>query len=290
VAQNLGLRVFHLGSPSLRRSNSPLLIDHAWRTAKRLYQADAVVYAGYLAFLTALVFVPALAVAFWLSEQSAIASMADRALREYLTSNLFPDSAQSAIKSLTKLRVNARKLGLSALLAVGLDVVLKAYALNGAMVRITAAPVAWWHAIRVLLVLLVVFPIAVAAVVWVLGFLHHFTVALIPSVRIALDWLFIPLKVSLPMWAGLIVIYAGVLPRHYRMRSIAITSAVVMLAIEAMRLILTGYFSQLAQVRSLYGAFSAVPIVLTSLFLMWLLVLCGAGWLAQTQGREKKRI
>ena len=97
-------------------------MQRAVRTVKRILRAEAMVYAGYLSFLTMLGLAPALAVAYWFAENSSLASVTDKALREYLTTHLFPDSAQEVVRTITKLRVNARKLGVTALLALAVDV------------------------------------------------------------------------------------------------------------------------------------------------------------------------
>jgi membrane protein len=274
---------------SLRRRYLLAVAERGWRTSKRLIRAEAIVYAGYLAFLTMLGLAPALAVAYWLAEQSAIASMADRAVREYLTTHLFPDSAQEVIRTVTKLRVNARKLGITALAALFVDIVFKAYALHSALGRIFERGHAWWQPVRVLLVVLLVLPLTVAATVWGVQFIENLFVIIMPSFRKTIDWLFVPLHVSLPLWAGLIALYLGCVPNVGRLRNIALVSAVVMLAIEALRLILTGYFSNLAQVRSLYGTFTAFPVMMLSLFSTWFLVLSGAAWLCEGAGAAKLR-
>jgi uncharacterized BrkB/YihY/UPF0761 family membrane protein len=75
-----------------------VVLERALRTVKRLLRAEGIVYAGYLSFLTMLGLAPALAVAYWLAEQSSLANIADKALREYLTTHLFPDSAQEIVR------------------------------------------------------------------------------------------------------------------------------------------------------------------------------------------------
>jgi membrane protein len=272
-----------------RRRYALAVVERAWRTGKRLLRAEAIVYAGYLAFLTMLGLVPALAVAYWLAEQSALASVADRSLREYLTFHLFPDSAQEVIRTVAKLRVNARKLGITALAALFVDVVFKAYALHCALGRIFERPHAWWQPVRVLVVVLLILPLTVAATVWGVQFIENLIVIVLPTLRKTIDWLFIPLHVSLPMWTGLIALYYGCVPDVGRLRNIALVSAVVMLAIEGLRLFLTGYFSNLAQVRSLYGTFTAIPVMMLSLFSTWLLVLSGAAWLCEGAGASQLR-
>jgi membrane protein len=271
--------------PILRRRYLFVFIERALRTVKRLLRAEAIVYAGYLSFLTILGVVPALAVAYWMAEQSSLASMADKALREYLTTHLFPDSAQEVVRSITKLRVNARKLGVTALIALGIDVIFKSYAIHSALERIQEHPVRWWLPIRVLIVVIIFVPITVAATVWGVQALENIVTYLLPKMRKSIDWFFVPFHISLPLWAGLIALYLGCLTRVGSVRRVAIVSGIVMLAIEALRLFLTGYFSNLAQVRSLYGTFSALPIMMLSLFSTWLLVLAGAAWLCERGGR-----
>jgi membrane protein len=258
------------------------------RVFLRLVHAEAVVYAGYLAFLTLLGLVPMLAVAYWLSEQSSIAKVVDSALREYLTTHLFPDSAQGVLKTIEQLRVNARTLGLTALIAIGVDVLLKAQALTGAMRRIVGLPATWGSTLRAHFVLVLLLPICVAATAWGLSFLEHFIVALIPGLKQPVKWVLLPFQVSAPMWVGLVVLYRGLVPQARRWRGVMVTSAGVMLALEGLRLIMTGYFAQLAQVKSLYGAFSVFPVLLMSVFLSWLLVLVGAAWLTESVPRLGK--
>jgi membrane protein len=272
---------------SRRRRYLLAVAERAWRTGKRLIRAEAIVYAGYLAFLTMLGLAPALAVAYWLAEQSTLASIADKSLREYLTSHLFPDSAQEVIRTVTKLRVNARKLGITALAALFIDIVFKAYALHSALGRIFERAYAWWQPLRVLFVVLLILPLTVAATVWGVQFIENLIVIMMPTFRKTIDWLFVPLHVSLPLWTGLIALYYGCVPNVGRLRNIALVSAVVMLSVEALRLFLTGYFSNLAQVRSLYGTFTAIPVMMLSLFFTWLLVLSGAAWLCEGAGAAK---
>jgi membrane protein len=274
-------------TPILRRRYLFVFVERAVRTVKRLLHAEALVYAGYLSFLSLLGLVPALAVAYWMAEQSSLASLADKALRDYLTTHLFPDSAQEVVRTVTKLRVNARKLGVTALIALGIDVIFKAYAIHSALERIQAHPVRWWLPIRVLIVVIIFVPLTVAACVWGVQALANMFTHLLPGLRKSIDWLFIPLHVSLPLWTGLIALYLGCLTYVGSVRRVAVVSGVVMLAIEALRLFLTGYFSNLAQVRSLYGTFSAFPVMMLSLFSTWLLVLAGAAWLCERSGRAK---
>ena len=242
-------------------------------------------YAGYLSFLTLLGLAPALAVAYWAAEQSALAGMADKALREYLTSHLFPDSAQEVVRTITNLRSNARRLGVSALLALAVDVIFKAYVIHSALERIQARPASWWVPFRVLVVVLIFVPLTVAATIWGVQAIGNVAVHLMPTMRKGIEWFLLPFKVSLPLWAGLIALYFGCLLQRNSVRRVAFVSAMVMLSIEALRLFLTGYFSNLAQVKSLYGTFSAVPVMMLSLFFTWLLVLCGAAWLCE-RGRR----
>ncbi len=246
-------------------------------------------YAGYLSFLTLLGLAPALAVAYWLAEQSSLASIADKALREYLTTHLFPDSAQEVVRTITKLRVNAKKLGVTALVALALDVLFKAYAIHGALERIQERAASWWLPFRVLAVVIIFVPLTVAATVWGVQALENVIAHLLPSLRKGIDWFFVPLHVSLPLWLGLIALYVGSLRVQLSLRRIALVSALIMLTIEAIRLFLTGYFSNLAQVRSLYGTFSAVPVLMLSLFSTWLLVLVGAAWLCESGARAPLR-
>ncbi len=260
-------------------------LERALRTGKRLLRAEGMVYAGYLSFLTMLGLAPALAVAYWLAEQSSLASVADKALREYLTTHLFPDSAQEIVRTITKLRVNARKLGVTALMALGLDLLFKAYAIHCALERIQERVASWWVPIRVLATVLIVVPLAVAATVWGVQSIANAATLLLPSMQKGLAWFFMPFHISLPMWVGLIALYIGSMSTRNSLRRVALVSAVVMLAIEALRLFLTGYFSNLAQVRSLYGTFSAVPVLMLSIFSSWLLVLAGAAWLCE-RGRQ----
>jgi uncharacterized BrkB/YihY/UPF0761 family membrane protein len=147
--------------------------------------------------------------------------------------------------------------------------------------RIQERVASWWVPIRVLTTVLIFVPLTVAATVWGVQAIANTATLLLPSMRKGLEWFFVPFHVSLPLWAGLIALYIGSMSTRNSLRRIAVVSAVVMLAIEALRLFLTGYFSNLAQVRSLYGTFSAVPVMMLSIFSSWLLVLAGAAWLSE---------
>jgi membrane protein len=268
-------------TPILRRRYLFVFVARAVRTVKRLLRAEAMVYAGYLSFLTMLALAPALAVAYWMAEQSSLAGIADKALREYLTTHLFPDSAQEVVRTITSLRLNARQLGVTALVALAVDLIFKAYAIHSAFERIQEHAVRWWLPLRVLVVVLIVVPLTVAATIWGVQTLAHGVTYLFSAMRNSIEWFFAPFHVSLPLWAGLIVLYLGCLTKAGSLRRVALVSAMVALAIEALRFYLAGYFSNLAQVRSLYGTFSAFPVIMLSLFSTWLLVLVGAAWLCE---------
>jgi membrane protein len=271
----------------LRRRYFLAIIQRAHRVALRVIRAEAFVYAGHLTFLTVIGLLPMLAVAYWLAEQSTVASIADKALREYLTTHLFPESATQALKTIEKLRFNARKLGLAAIIALLIDLTLKAQALNGAIRRVAEIPATWWRTLRALCVLLIVMPAVTAGVAVTINFFESSLIAMMPTLRSAVKWLFVPLHVSLPMWVAIYAIYRGTLAEVKHRRAVALAAACVVLALEAMRLIVTVYFSQLAQVKSLYGTFSALPIFLVSVFLSWFLVICGAAWLVES-GRASR--
>ncbi len=272
---------------NLRRRYITAVFERLKRVTRRLLRAEALVYAGYLSFLTLLGLVPALAVTYWLAEQSAITKLADASLRSYLTTHVFPESASQLMGSISKLRVNARKLGVVALIAVFIDVLFKAYALHGAVRRIASEHVArWWSPIVLMVIALVAVPLCVAACVWSLQFCESFLANLMPTYRKQIDWLFMPLQVSLPLWAAIYVFYRGGVPARASKRDIAFAAAMAMLAIEAVRLFMTGYFANLAQVRSLYGAFSAVPVMMLSIFVSWCIVLAGVAWLVENAPRR----
>jgi membrane protein len=274
---------------TLRRRTVFAFFGRVIAIVRRLIRAEAMVYAGYLSFLTVLGLVPALAVVYWLAQQSEIARVAEHSLREYLTTHVFPTTASSLVAQITKLRLNARSLGVTALFLLFADVLLKVYALHGAVARISEQRTRWWSPIRLIVVGLVLVPICVAGLVWLLQFFESFFAHLMPRYKSQIDWLFIPLQVSLPLWTALYVFYRWCVPARASSRHVAFIAALVMLGIEAVRLVLTGYFANLAQVRSLYGAFSAMPVLMMSILLSWLLLLAGVAALTERGPRKTAR-
>ncbi|HPG63421.1 MAG TPA: hypothetical protein PK586_15530, partial [Casimicrobium sp.] len=82
-----------------------------WRALRRFIKGDGFIFSGYLAFLSLLALLPVLGVLFWLSQQSGIIKAADAAFRDFLFTNLFPETAKQVVAVVDKLRANARGLG-----------------------------------------------------------------------------------------------------------------------------------------------------------------------------------
>ena len=74
-------------------------------------------------------------------------------------------------------------------------------------------------------------------------------------------------------------------PTHHPSWKSPFASATLITAlIELARYLITHYFAQLQQVKSLYGAFIAFPVILLTLFAIWGLVLYGAALVAEGFG------
>ena len=60
----------------------------------------------------------------------------------------------------------------------------------------------------------------------------------------------------------------------------------VTLLIEIARYVIVNYFAQIQQLKSLYGAFIAFPVLMVTLFVLWALVLYGAALVAEGFGSK----
>lgn len=258
-----------------------------WRAFLRFFKGDGLVFSGYLAFLSLLALLPVLGVLFWLSQQSMIIRTADAAFRDFLFTNLFPDAAKQVVAVVDKLRANARGLGQAGVAIIAADLVLKALALTAAMDRI------WGSGrrnvvgiIRGVLVILLVVPTVVGALVWLVRFIEKFLIALMPALSQPIQTIFDPIEIGVPLIAALTLIYRWVPARINLWKSPLVAAAVVTILIEIARYLIAHYFAQLQQLKSLYGAFIAFPVLMVTTFVIWALVLYGAALVAEGFGSK----
>jgi membrane protein len=258
-----------------------------WRALRRFFKGDGMVYAGYLAFLSLLMLLPTLGVLFWLSQQSTIIRTADAAFRDFLFTNLIPDAAKQVVGVVDKLRANARGLGITGIAIIIADLVLKALALNAAVDRIwMGARRRWYGFANGAVVVLVVVPIVVGILFWIIRFVEKFLMNMMPSFRDGIDTIFNPFEIGLPLVAALTFIYKWVPSRVPSWRSPFAAAMLVAALVEMSRYVITHYFATLQQLKSLYGAFIAVPVLMVSAFVMWTWVLYGAALVAEGFGKN----
>lgn len=258
-----------------------------WRALRRFLKGDGVIYSGYLAFLSLLALLPVLGVLFWLSQQSSIIKTADAAFRGFLFTNLFPQTAQQVVAVLDKLRANAKGLGMTGVAIIAGDLLLKALALSAAVDRIWgSARRNLWGFVRGALVVLLLVPTVVAALIWVIRLVEKGLIALMPSLIETIQIVFDPVEIGVPLIAALTLIYRWVPARLNAWKSPLASAVLVTALIEVARYLITHYFAQLHQLKSLYGAFIAFPILLVTVFVTWSLVLYGAALVAEGFGSK----
>ncbi len=258
-----------------------------WRALRRFLKGDGFIYSGYLAFLSLLALLPALGVLFWLSQQSTIIRTADAAFRDFLFTNLFPETAKQVVGVVDKLRANARGLGQAGVAIIAGDLLLKALALNAAMDRIwgSGRRNIWGFARGALVVLLVV-PTVVGALYWLVRFIEKFLLSLMPMFREPIQAVFDPVEIGVPLIAALTLIYRWVPARVNLWKSPLASATLVAALIEVARYVITHYFATLQQLKSLYGAFIAFPVLMVTTFVIWALVLYGAALVAEGFGSK----
>lgn len=256
-----------------------------WRALRRYLKGDGLVFSGYMAFLTLLGTLPALAVLFWLSQQSVVIRSADAALRDFLYSNLFPDAAKQVVGVIDKLRANARGLGQTGVIIVAADLVLKALTLNAAVDRIWGpARRSIWGYVRGVMAVLIALPLVVGALAWLLQFLESFCIHLVPSAKSMLNHIFDPVQIAAPLVLGLTLVYRWVPVKVHTWRSPLLAAVCVTALVVAARFVIGHYLAQAQQLKSLYGAFVAFPLLMITVFVIWALVLYGAALVAEGFG------
>ena len=167
------------------------------------------------------------------------------------------------------------------------DLLLKALALNAAMDRIWgSARRNLWGFVRGAFVVLLLVPIVVAALVWVIRLSEKACIALMPSVTETIQSVFDPIEIGVPLVAALTLIYRWVPARLNAWKSPLASAVLVTALIEVARYLIANYFAQLQQLKSLYGAFIAFPILLVTVFVTWSLVLYGAALVAEGFGSK----
>jgi len=258
------------------------------RALLRWWRADALVFAGSLAFLSLLAIAPALASAFWLAEQNPVLKTGEKALRAFLYTHLLPDAAGQATALLDRLRANARGLGELAIGLMALDLAVKSLAIHVAFDRIFRVRARGLIAhLRGGVVLLVVLPVVVGGLYWLLLTTSRLLTRTWPAAKGAVTVVAEPLQYALPLFVALTLLYRYV-PAHVRgWRSPVASALLITAAIELARWALSAYVADLAALRSLYGTFIAAPLLLLSLLLTWALVLIGAALTAEHFGTRR---
>ena len=256
-----------------------------WRALRRFLKGDGLIYSGYLAFLSLLALLPALGVLFWLSQQSTIIRTADAAFRDFLFTNLFPETAKQVVAVVDKLRSNARGFGITGVAIIAGDLLLKALALNAAVDRIWgAAKRSIWGFIRGACIVLIFVPIVMGVLFWLIRLTEKFLADSVPLLRSPIETLFDPIEIGVPLIAALTLIYRWVPARLNAWASPLASALLVTLLIEIARYVIVNYFAQIQQLKSLYGAFIAFPVLMVTLFVLWALVLYGAALVAEGFG------
>ncbi|MGL4232535.1 MAG: YhjD/YihY/BrkB family envelope integrity protein [Casimicrobium sp.] len=258
-----------------------------WRALLRFFRGDGMVFSGYLAFLSLLALLPVLGVLFWFSQQSTIIRTADAAFRDFLFTNLIPDAAKQVVGIVDKLRSNARGLGILGVAIIAIDLVLKALALTAAVDRLwTGGRRRWWGFFNGAFVLLVIVPPVVGMLYWLIRFVEKFMMNLFPVARGFFDSAFDPFAIAIPLIAALTLLYRWIPPNVKSWRSPFAAALAVALLIELARYVITHHFATLTQLKSLYGAFVAIPVLMVSAFVLWALVLYGAALVAEGFGKN----
>jgi membrane protein len=260
-----------------------------FRAIGRFFRGDGLVYAGYLAFLSLLALLPVLGILFWFSQQSVIVRTADAAFRDFLFSNLIPDAARQVMSTIDKLRANARGLGMVGVTIFAIDILLKALALNAAFDRMWGGVRRrWWSYANGGIVILIVIPAVVGALYWAIRFVEKFLMNLVPSMRTMFDSAFDPFAIGVPLIAALTLLYKWVPANVKTWRTPFAAALVVTLLIELARYVISHHFATLAQLKSLYGAFVAIPVLMVSAFVLWALVLYGGALVAEGFGSSMR--
>jgi membrane protein len=260
-----------------------------FRAVGRFFKGDGMVYAGYLAFLSLLALVPVLGVLFWFSQQSTIIRTADAAFRNFLFTNLIPEAANVAMSVVDKLRANARGLGIAGVAIVLADLLIKALTLNAAFDRIWSGGRRRWYAFaNGALVMLLIVPVVVGALAWSIRFIEKFLILLFPPIAKYVSAFFGPFEVGVPLVAALTLIYKWVPMRVPSWKPPFAAALLVAVLVELARYVITNYFATLEQLKSLYGAFIAVPVLMVSAFVMWALVLYGGALVAEGFGKNMR--
>ena len=260
-----------------------------WRALRRFLRGDGLIFSGYLAFLSLLALLPALGVLFWLSQQSALIRTADAAFRDFVFTNLFPDTAKQVVAVVEKLRANARGFGMTGVAIIAGDLLLKALALNTAVDRMWGATKrSIWGFARGALIVLIVVPVVMGVLFWLIRFIEKFLAALMPTLRAPIEFVFDPFEIGVPLIAALTLIYRWVPARINGWASPFVSAVMVTFLIEIARYVIVTYFAQIQQLKSLYGAFIAFPVLMVTLFVLWALVLYGAALVAENFGSNAR--
>ena len=258
-----------------------------WRALRRFLKGDGLIYSGYLAFLSLLALLPALGVLFWLSQQSTIIRTADAAFRDFLFTNLFPETAKQVVAVVDTLRANARGFGITGVAIIAGDLLLKALALNAAVDRIWgAAKRSMWGFVRGAFIVLILVPVVMGVLFWFIRLVEKFLANLVPVLRSPIETLFDPIEIGVPLIAALTLMYRWVPARLNAWASPLASALLVTLLIEIARYVIVNYFAQIQQLKSLYGAFIAFPVLMVTLFVLWALVLYGAALVAEGFGSK----
>jgi uncharacterized BrkB/YihY/UPF0761 family membrane protein len=99
---------------------------------------------------------------------------------------------------------------------------------------------------------------------------------------------FDPFAIGVPLIAALTLLYKWVPANVKTWRTPFAAALVVTLLIELARYVISHHFATLAQLKSLYGAFVAIPVLMVSAFVLWALVLYGGALVAEGFGSSMR--
>jgi uncharacterized BrkB/YihY/UPF0761 family membrane protein len=129
----------------------------------------------------------------------------------------------------------------------------------------------------------------VGALFWLVRLIEKSLITLMPSFHETIQTVFDPIEIGVPLIAALTLIYRWVPARINLWRAPLASAALVTVLIEIARYLIAHYFAQLQQLKSLYGAFIAFPVLMVTTFVIWALVLYGGALVAEGFGSTWRR-
>jgi membrane protein len=253
----------------------------AWRrVARSLWERFTTdhlsLIAGSLTFTTIMAVVPLLTVALAIFSTNPLFADLQKVLQKWLIDSLVPDAiARQVMGSITQFTAKAHRLGYAgfALLLVStLALVLTIDRTLNNIWRVKARR-SLWKRLAVYSALLAFGPMLLAASLWLTTTAAMWSESLVGanSVRVfysALEFVLV--------WAGLYALYryvpnARVMPRHALLGGLFAAGS-----LEMGKKLLTIYLIKMPSYSMIYGAFATVPVLLTWIYVAWLIVLIGA--------------